>query len=1092
MSDRNLRIRTFGGLSITRGAERVEGFASRKAEALLVYLACNPRSHPRERLADLFWDGRSQRQAMANLRVSLSSLHKLLAAYVTITRTTVSINEQAGVWLDAARLEQAVVAMQEEEGSRTAETMRALEEVLALYEGDFLAGFFLREAAGFEAWTVRKREQLHRLCVDALCRLAEWHLQQGAYAAAIRWATRTVGVEPLSEVGHRRLMEALARNGQRTQALAQFEACRQRLAEAFGVEPQDETRALNEAIHDGTLTPLASADSSQAKSTSLPNNLPLQPTPFFGRVKELAELEVLLVDPGARLITITGLAGIGKSRLALHLAAHVVAERSRLFPHGVTFVPLAGISHHELAPVIGSALGITFVGHDAPERQLLRYLRDKELLLLLDNYEHLLPEAELLASIVAEAPHVKLLVTSRHRLALVGEWLYQLEGLGYPDPADFPMEAAEVERYDAVSLFASRARQINHTFSLARWQQEVAHICKLVQGMPLALEMSAAWLKSLAPDEVLAEMRRGLSLLSSQARNVPRRHRSLRAVFDATWTGLSLAEQRVLSCLSLFYTDFSREAATAVTGATLPVLRSLSDKSLIRLTPAGRYELHELLRQYAAEKLAIDTDARADAVARYCRFYGVWLSRREQDLLATRQEEAFNEIRSEIDNIRRAWRWAVAEGLIRFLDQSCWTLSFFYELQGWYAEARDLMRRAVDGLRLLEMGDGEQKALWGRLRLFRAHFLNRTGQLAESQVVLEETFDLLLECGTRRDAAMAYVTLGQDISDLGDRARAEECFRQALAICRKHQVRWLKPLVEARLCSVLTLKNEQDAWNEAEILAREALAYAQQADNPFAIFSVSLYYGRLFRRRGNFEQAQRIHQQGLQAARRINHLAAIGLELREIGLVNDWQGKLDAARACYTEGRQFIIKSGDRLTEAAILNDMAEIARREGNDSRARAAYQESLAIFEELDAARLVALVRCNLGHVLCRQKMFGDALACFTQSLRVFHDQANLKMVGLATAGIAAIVACQDHAELAAVLLGAATARFEEAKDPMWPTDRDDWERITDLVQTRLEGASFTAVRERGRALPSHEAVALAYSAAETASEQLRRASG
>ena len=245
-----LRIKTLGRLSISRQGEEVEEFASRKVTALLVYLACTGREHPRDVLAELLWDDRSQRQAMANLRVALSSLRKVVASHVAITRTTAGILPESGLWLDTSQVEQALASIGEHE-LLTASLVETLKEAVALYEGDFLAGFCLTDATGFEIWAAGERQRLHRLTADALQRLGRWHLRQGNCAAAIAFATRLLEIDILAEAGHRQLIQALARNGQRAEAIAQYKRCQEILADELGIAPAARTKACYEMIRAG-------------------------------------------------------------------------------------------------------------------------------------------------------------------------------------------------------------------------------------------------------------------------------------------------------------------------------------------------------------------------------------------------------------------------------------------------------------------------------------------------------------------------------------------------------------------------------------------------------------------------------------------------------------------------------------------------------------------------------------------------------------------------------------------------------------------------------------------------------------------------
>jgi DNA-binding SARP family transcriptional activator len=397
-----LEISTLGGLEIRRGGAPVIGFDSRKVEALLVYLVCTRRPQSRDVLADLLWDDLPQTRAMANLRVVLHSLRQQLAPFVEISRTTVAMSPERTVWLDAADLEEQLAGVRERGGLASAGAAETVEEAVALYRGDFLQGFHVRDCRGFEEWLRLEQERLRGLVVEALGDLVSYHLDTGAYKAGLVQARRLLELEPWLEAAHRGMMRLLVYSGQRAAALAQYEVCRQVLAQELGVEPEAETTALYQQILAGEVVVPAEAVGPP------PHNLPPQPTPFVGREAVLAEIAERLEDPACRLLTLVGPGGSGKTRLALEAAA---AQLER-YTHGVFFVSLAPLNAVEsIVPTVAEALDFTFYEGGAPEQQLLDYLRGKKMLLLMDNYEHLLEGAGLVSQILRMAPEVKVLAT---------------------------------------------------------------------------------------------------------------------------------------------------------------------------------------------------------------------------------------------------------------------------------------------------------------------------------------------------------------------------------------------------------------------------------------------------------------------------------------------------------------------------------------------------------------------------------------------------------------------------------------------------------------------------------------------------------
>ncbi|MCU0484811.1 MAG: AAA family ATPase [Anaerolineales bacterium] len=630
----------------------------RKAIALLAYLACAARPQTREHLATLLWPEYDRDSAYAYLRRTLWEINQMLGkGWLSQEREYVTLEATARLWLDTAQFE----ALKQSKSS----AMEVLTETVSLYRGDFMEGFIVADTAPFEDWQTRQAEYYRREYATALQKLIQAHRQRNEPEAALQYARRWLSLDELNETAHTVMMSLLAEMGDRAGAVRQYEACVKVLKNELGVQPQPDSLRLYEAILSGKLDKQPSYPNlmAQAGQPHPAQRLPELPTPFIGRREEVEQIKALVRDPSQRLITLIGPGGTGKTRLSIQVAEEV----SGGFMDGVHFASLATVPSQEaVISTLANLFGFTFYREEAPRQQLLDYLRARQLLIVLDNFEHLLPAANLVVEILANAPQVKLLVTSRVRLNVQGEQLVPVGGMhspGVDQAAAWQDPVSQALSFSAVQLFLERARRVQPSFELTQTNlKAVLDICRLVEGMPLGLELAAAWLELLQPNEIAEEITRSLDILETNQAGVPERQRSIRAVFESSWKLLSEPEQTALKRLCVFRGSFSRDAAQQVSGASLRILLGLVEKSWLQHAGGGRFQLHELLRHYGYEQLQMVAEECRAAHERHSAYFTHFTNEQNRRMRSEQQLAGKQAFEEELNaNIQVAWDWLIAQ-----------------------------------------------------------------------------------------------------------------------------------------------------------------------------------------------------------------------------------------------------------------------------------------------------------------------------------------------------------------------------------------------------------------------------------------------
>jgi predicted ATPase/DNA-binding SARP family transcriptional activator len=952
-------VSLFGSPAVSAGEPTVTPFKYDKVLALLAYLVVErDHSHRREVLATLLWPDQSEQAARHSLSQALFTLREAIGDRTTRSPLLITTNEAVRIdpngdhKVDVSSFTRLIAgcASHAPRPDHACDTCAAqIDWAVTLYRGEFLQHFHLVDAESFEEWALQTRERLRQQALDALGWLANHHERRGAYATAAACLRRQIELEPWREEAHRRLMRVLTLSGERGAALLQYERCRQVLDQELGLEPEASTTELYEAIRQGrvgqhldarddTLVSSQSASAPPARARS--TRLPIQPTAFVGRERELAALDGLLADSSVRCITLIGPGGIGKTRLAIAAASRA----GDAFPEGIVFVGLQSVPLADhLVGAVASALGIPLSGRDDSRGQLLDYLGElqRPLLLILDNIEHLLDGVDLIVDILARSSVTRLLVTSREALNVRDEFRYPIVGL--PVPSDENTD--DLERYDSVHLFVESARRVRGEFEFAVERDGIARICRLVGGMPLALELAASWARSMSCSAIADEIGRNLSVLATTLRDVPERHRSVRAAFDGSWKHLSEDERRVFARLSVFSGGFRRESAQDVADASLPILVALLDKSLVRYEADGRFHLHELLRQYAAEKLRVDPEDAERVQDRHCAHFTELLETYTEAMSGQGQLEATTAIAVDFDNVRLAWQRAIDRANGEAIRRAVHPLFMFYDSRGRFLEGLAALDLAVSRFRAATPSDS---AVLSIALLHQARLSIRVGRLTEARVALEESLDwherlaLPPQPGQATDPILWLGVLALIRGDYDEAVRlGEEGRRRGLA---DHQI-----------------KNLAVAWY---ILARAALLS------------------------GRHDDARRCAEQSFQAASVSHDRSRMAHGLIELGNVECAMGRYDAARRRFEASYALFDEVDARQEIAQNLHSLARVAFLQGNPQEARSLYERSLSMSRQNGDPGGVEMALRGLGVTATALGDDATARECFAQALAIIVD--------------------------------------------------------------------------------------------------------
>ncbi len=990
------RIELFGGLKLRQGDRLIARFPTQKVASLLAYLALHAdRVHPREQLADLLWPDADVDSARHNLRQALLSLRRLLEPPET-PPNSVLVADRASVRLGPAAVEvdagRFTALLQSAEDSKDeSERLRYLADACAQYGGPLLPGVY-------EEWADSERERFAVNYRRALVSLSRAQTESGDHAGSIESLRRAAAVDSLDSETREALIRRLAEAGRPTEAVKEMESARRvwrkELDEDLPEGLLELARKLPQVSAARSVQPASQRRSSVAVSAPPDQEprvrLPLPLTRFFGRQEEIARIQATLEsESGARLLTLTGPGGAGKSRTAVE-AARVLA---RGFGSAVWFVPLADIASAALIPEsVLSSMGLELAGGRALE-QLIRVLGSRPTLLVMDNLEHLLDGGpELLQQILQGAPKVRMIATSRQPLGIAGEQELPLAPLATPGQPGTPQRLLE---FPSVEMFCDRAQHVKPDFQITGNNAEaVAALCSRLEGIPLAIELAAARASVLTPAQMLGELKDRFAFLTSRSRAVPDRHRTLRAVLDSSVEALEERLKRTFARLSVFRGGYTLDAAHEICDNenVVEALHELRNRSLVSAEERGgqmRYSMLETIREYAQSSLD-DEDVVPLHRTHATHFAGLALQFWESANLMQETDIA-RKVADDHDNIRASLAWALENDPSVAVDVCAYLQRFWY-VRGYLEEGQ---RWTESALERTESVDSPNRAR----ALNSAGVMARDrGSLSAAQRHCRHALEMALRLEETRIAAIARHNLGLIAVDLGNYAEAIDHAETTLAELRAIGL----PGSEALTLNLLGHAHlEMGRLDAAISYSEEALEAARSRDHPWTICTILNGLGTALGLEGRREEASAALEESLRIARHIDNRRGIALAQYNLGMLGLRAGDVESVPSRLFEALSVLDSIGDQGGVTFTIEALAywlttsgryfDAAKTLGASDHYRATLPAPRPPVEHPDYEKALDALRSALGEAKLRSLLAEGSRLTLPQAVEMARDSTS-----------------------------------------------------------------------------------------------------
>ncbi|MBV9577293.1 MAG: tetratricopeptide repeat protein [Chloroflexi bacterium] len=1058
-----IHVHTLGTFALTVGEVVLPNsiWRRRKAIQLFKWLLTQPgRRLLKDQAVDWLWPDSQAPAAFTNLRTAAHAIRRALRwpgdrgapDLIWFDAETMYALGQSVIWVDADEFELAAsVALGTGE-------FEALRTATALYGGAYLPDDI------YEDWSGARRERLRRLWFDVELKVAKLYEQVGQLEEAARELQRLAEFDPGDERIAAMLMRLHMRQGRRSDALRVFHNTARDLRQELDVAP---SQALVHLHHQAQVEELlVTIESSERPSLPLP--VPL--TSFIGREREMAAIRDRLET--ARLVTLVGPGGVGKTRLAIE------AARSQ---RGAVFVDLSSLADPQLmTTAVAAALGI----REQPDMPLLDLvslnLSSRRVLLLLDNCEHLVQACAMLTQhLLRKCPHLQILATSRERLDVPGEHLQPVQPLTLPDLF------TNSTNCEAVRLFVDRARLVQAEFQLSDENSSaVLEICRQLDGIPLAIELAAARLRALGLNELVERLSQRLCLLTGGSRTLPERQQTLRATIDWSYALLDPSERQLFERLSVFHGGWTLEAAEGVAGderekaSTLDLLTRLVDQSMVDVDSktggvATRYRLLDTIRQYGDEYLERRGEAET-ARGRHAKYFLQLAERADRELRGPAQRRWLEQLSPEQDNLREALSWAVQCRERTLGLRLCNVLWRFWMIRGHFTEGRRWFE--------LLLGSPQDADISISVR---AAALCGLGQLAFAQASLDTaqasfaaSLKMYRRVGDSQGIPVALSGLGRIAQARGHYLRASGYYERSLALYRQSGD---TAGLAACLDDLGEVARHRGDYQRAEACDQEALLLQREVGDEWGVAFTLNELANVARHRGQYERGQLFATEALDLQRDLGDLRGAAISLNNLGIMAQARGQHQDAERLYEEALRLFDQTGDKRGVSIVLPGLSTIAAAHGRLEQARALAERALQLHREQGEERAIAQRLDGLGRIARLTGDLASAQQLHRESLDLFVRIGDQRGIAMALDGLATLAASNAQRRHAAELFGASSALYEAihaAPDFGAYVDPRTRDELLAQLRASLGEEMFARAWAHGRAISMDRAVAEAFS--------------